>query len=653
MISLNNITVRFDGIALFENITFKVNPKNRIGLAGRNGAGKSTLLKIIAGIQNYDEGTVSIAKDTTIGYLPQHMKISDSRNVLEETLTAFEHINELENAIAKLNHQIAERTDYESESYLELITQVTEKTEHYQLLGGDKREGLTEQTLRGLGFQNKDFTRHTSEFSGGWRMRIELAKILLQKPDILLLDEPTNHLDIESIAWLEEILKSYHGSVIMVSHDRFFLDAITNRTIEISLGRIYDYPVAYTKYTEIIKEHREQQKATYENQQKKIKETEDFIERFRYKATKAVQVQSRIKMLEKMDRIEIDETDNSAMNLKFPPAPRSGDVVVDVNQVSKSYGDLLVFQQANFIIERGEKISFVGKNGEGKTTLVRIIMDEIPYDGHLKIGHNVKIGYYAQNQPEQLNPNKTVFETIDDIATGDMRTKTRDILGAFLFGSEDIDKKVSILSGGEKARLALACMLLEPVNLLVMDEPTHHLDMISKDVLKSALQKFDGTLIIISHDRYFLEGLSDKTYEFRNKKVIEHLGGIDEFIRKRKLERLNELNSSAPKQAKKSVVKNEEKEAPVDNKQKYEARKALDKDIRKIEKEAKAKEDFISECENKIEEINHKLANPATANYATDTAELHSTEDNMEKAMEEWEILLEELHKLEEKRETL
>ncbi|PLX22006.1 MAG: glycosyl transferase family 2, partial [Salinivirgaceae bacterium] len=651
MISLNNITVRFDGIALFENITFKVNPKNRIGLAGRNGAGKSTLLKIIAGIQNYDEGTVSIAKDTTIGYLPQHMKISDSRNVLEETLTAFEHINELENAIAKLNHQIAERTDYESESYLELITQVTEKTEHYQLLGGDKREGLTEQTLRGLGFQNKDFTRHTSEFSGGWRMRIELAKILLQKPDILLLDEPTNHLDIESIAWLEEILKSYHGSVIMVSHDRFFLDAITNRTIEISLGRIYDYPVAYTKYTEIIKEHREQQKATYENQQKKIKETEDFIERFRYKATKAVQVQSRIKMLEKMDRIEIDETDNSAMNLKFPPAPRSGDVVVDVNQVSKSYGDLLVFQQANFIIERGEKISFVGKNGEGKTTLVRIIMDEIPYDGHLKIGHNVKIGYYAQNQPEQLNPNKTVFETIDDIATGDMRTKTRDILGAFLFGSEDIDKKVSILSGGEKARLALACMLLEPVNLLVMDEPTHHLDMISKDVLKSALQKFDGTLIIISHDRYFLEGLSDKTYEFRNKKVIEHLGGIDEFIRKRKLERLNELNSSAPKQAKKSVVKNEEKEAPVDNKQKYEARKALDKDIRKIEKEAKAKEDFISECENKIEEINHKLANPATANYATDTAELHSTEDNMEKAMEEWEILLEELHKLEEKRE--
>jgi ATP-binding cassette subfamily F protein 3 len=652
MISLNNITVRFDGIALFENITFKVNPKNRIGLAGRNGAGKTTLLKIIAGIQNYDEGSVAIAKETTIGYLPQHMKISDSRNVLEEALTAFENINELETAIARLNEQISERTDYESESYLSLITQVTEKTEHYQLLGGDKREGLAEQTLRGLGFQNKDFTRHTSEFSGGWRMRIELAKILLQKPDILLLDEPTNHLDIESIAWLEEMLKSYHGSVIMVSHDRFFLDAITNRTIEISLGRIYDYPVSYTKYTEIIKEHREQQKATYENQQKKIKETEDFIERFRYKATKAVQVQSRIKMLEKMDRIEIDESDNSAMNLKFPPAPRSGDVVLDVQEVSKSYGDLLVFKNANFTIERGEKISFVGKNGEGKTTLVRIIMDEIPYDGHLKIGHNVKIGYYAQNQPENLNPNKTVFETIDDIATGDMRTKTRDILGAFLFGGEDIDKKVSVLSGGEKARLSLACMLLEPVNLLVLDEPTHHLDMISKDVLKSALQKFDGTLIIISHDRYFLDGLSDKTYEFRNKKVIEHLGGIEEFIRKRKLERLNELNTSAPKQQK-PVTQNSNAEIPSDNKQKYEARKALDKDIRKIEKEAKAQEEIISECEEKISFLNQKLANPKTADYEKDTAKIKDEEKKMEIAMEKWESFLEEQHALEEKREAL
>lgn len=653
MISLNNITVRFDGIALFENITFKVNPKNRIGLAGRNGAGKSTLLKIIAGIQNYDEGTVSIAKDTTIGYLPQHMHISDNRNVLEETLTAFEHINALETEIAKINEEIAHRTDYESESYLELINQVTEKTEHYQLLGGDKREGLTEQTLRGLGFQTKDFTRHTSEFSGGWRMRIELAKILLKKPDILLLDEPTNHLDIESIAWLEEILKTYHGSVIMVSHDRFFLDAITNRTIEISLGRIYDYPVTYTKYTEIIKEHRQQQKATYENQQKKIKETEDFIERFRYKSTKAVQVQSRIKMLEKMDRVEIDQTDNTSMNLKFPPAPRSGDVVVDVNEVAKSYGDLLVFKNTNFTIERGEKISFVGKNGEGKTTLVRIIMDEIPYDGHLKIGHNVKIGYYAQNQPDKLNRNKTVFETIDDIATGDMRTKTRDILGSFLFGSEDIDKKVSVLSGGEKARLSLACMLLEPVNLLVMDEPTHHLDMISKDVLKSALQRFDGTLIIISHDRYFLEGLSDKTYEFRNKKVIEHLGGIDEFIRKRKLERLNELNTSAPKQNKEAKSQDRDSNSGVDNKQKYANRKEFDREIRKLQKEAQAQEEFISDCETKIDEINLKLADPNTADYAKDTAKLHATEKQMEEAMEKWEYLLKEIENMEEKREAI
>jgi ATP-binding cassette subfamily F protein 3 len=653
MISLNNITVRFDGIALFENITFKVNPKNRIGLAGRNGAGKSTLLKIINGIQPYDEGNVSIAKDTTIGYLPQHMRIADSRNVLEETLTAFEHINTLENDIAKINEEIAQRTDYESESYLELINQITEKTERYQLLGGDKREGLAEQTLRGLGFQTKDFTRHTSEFSGGWRMRIELAKILLKKPDILLLDEPTNHLDIESIAWLEEILKTYHGSVIMVSHDRFFLDAITNRTIEISLGRIYDYPVTYTKYTEIIKEHREQQKATYENQQKKIKETEDFIERFRYKATKAVQVQSRIKMLEKMERIEIDQSDNSSMNLKFPPAPRSGDVVIDVNEVSKNYGDLQVFKNANFIIERGEKISFVGKNGEGKTTLVRIIMDEIPYDGHLKIGHNVKIGYYAQNQPEKLNPNKTVFETIDDIATGDMRTKTRDILGAFLFGSDDIDKKVSVLSGGEKARLSLACMLLEPVNLLVLDEPTHHLDMISKDVLKRALQKFDGTLIIISHDRYFLEGLSDKTYEFRDKKVIEHLGGIDEFIRKRKLERLNELNTNAPKQTKTLAAQTNTTNPDIDNKQKYEIRKELDREIRKLQKEAQAQETLISECESKIENLNNKLANPDTADYSKDTSELHATEKQMEDSMEKWENLLVEIEEMEKKREAI
>ncbi len=649
MISLNNITVRFDGIALFENITFKVNPKNRIGLAGRNGAGKTTLLKVIAGLQNYDEGTLAISRDTSIGYLPQHMKILDKQTVIEETLTAFEHINELEEDIAHLNEAIAERTDYDSEEYMSLITRVADKNERFQMMGGEKRQGFAEQTLAGLGFKSKDFTRQTSEFSGGWRMRIELAKIILQQPDVLLLDEPTNHLDIESIAWLEDLLKNYSGSVIMVSHDRLFLDAITNRTIEISMGRIYDYPVPYSEYTKLIEERRETQRASYENQQKKIKETEEFIEKFRYKATKAVQVQSRVKMLEKMDRIEIDETDNTTMKLRFPPAPRSGDVVIMAEDVGKSFGDLEVFKNANLTIERGEKVSFVGKNGEGKTTLVRIIMNEIEHDGELKIGHNVKIGYYAQNQPESLNPNKTVFETIDDLATGDMRTKTRDILGSFLFSGEDIDKQVSVLSGGERSRLAIACMLLEPINLLVMDEPTHHLDMHSKDVLKQALNNFDGTLIIISHDRYFLENLTDKTYEFRNKKVIEHLGGIEEFIRKRKLERLNELNSTV------SAKKNEkaQKEQGKDNKERYEDRKKMDKNIRKAEKQAEELEAKIAEYEKAIDELNAKMANPETAEYAEDTQKLNDFEEAMSNAMVEWDRSLEEAEKLKAKRDEI
>ncbi|MFO7862495.1 MAG: ATP-binding cassette domain-containing protein, partial [Salinivirgaceae bacterium] len=513
-----------------------------------------------------------------------------------------------------------------------------------------KREGLAEQTLMGLGFTAKDFTRSTSEFSGGWRMRIELAKILLQRPDVLLLDEPTNHLDIESISWLEELLKNYSGSVIMVSHDRAFLDAITNRTIEISMGKIYDYPVPYTKYKELIAERREQQKAAYENQQKKIKETEDFIEKFRYKATKAVQVQSRVKMLEKMDRVTIDETDSTVMNLRFPPAPRSGDVVLVADEVGKRYNDNLVFSGATFDIERGDKISFVGKNGEGKTTLVRIIMQEIDYDGHLKIGHNVKIGYYAQNQPEALNPNKTVFETIDDIAVGDMRTKTRDILGSFLFSGEDIEKPVSVLSGGERARLSLACMLLEPVNLLVMDEPTHHLDMFSKDVLKQALKNYNGTLIMISHDRYFLEGLTEKTYEFRDKKVIEHLGGIEEFIRKRKLDRLNELNATAEHKTNNQV---QDQPKQVDNKKRYAERKNLDRDIRKMERESEENERKIEKLEQQIDSINEKLANPEDANYEEDTKTLHQLESELAKAMKDWEKALADVEKLEKERKAL
>lgn len=648
MISLNDITVRFDGVALFEKISFKVNPKNRIGLAGRNGAGKTTLLKIIAGIQDFDEGELAVGKDTTIGYLPQHMQVSDRLNVMEETLTAFEQINALEQEIARLNEKLAQRTDYESEAYMQLINKVTEKTERYQMYGGDKREGLAEQTLYGLGFEETDFSRSTSQFSGGWRMRIELAKILLQQPDVLLLDEPTNHLDIESISWLEELLKNYQGAVIMVSHDRVFLDAITNRTIEISLGRIYDYPVPYTQYTAMIKERREQQKAAYENQQKKIKETEEFIEKFRYKATKAVQVQSRIKMLEKMERIEIDDQDNAVMNLRFPPAPRSGDIVIDAQDVGKSYGTHNVFSKAAFTIERGEKVSFVGKNGEGKTTMVRIIMDEIRYDGHLKIGHNVKIGYYAQNQPELLDPKKTVFQTIDDLATGDMRTKTRDILGSFLFSGEDIDKQVSVLSGGERARLAIACMLLEPINLLVMDEPTHHLDMHSKDILKKALNNFDGTLIIISHDRYFLENLSNKTYEFRNQHVIEHLGGIDEFIRKRKLERLHQLNTSASSKPGKNKTSGENK---IAGKEDYKQRKELDRSIRKAQKKADDLEAQINNFEMQITELNKKLTDPNEADYDTDSQKLRNAEQDLEQTMEKWEKASEEVDLLKKKRE--
>ena len=495
MISINQLTISFGGFDLFKDVSFLINSRDKIGLVGKNGAGKTTLLKAINGEQSFDKGQISVPNDTRIGYLPQQMRIKDTVSVNEEALTAFEELNKLEIEIAKANKEITSRTDYESNSYHKLIDKVTELNHQYDILGGTSKEANVEQVLLGLGFQRSDFTRPTAEFSGGWRMRIELAKLLLKKPDVLLLDEPTNHLDIESIQWLEDLLKNYPGAVVMVSHDRKFLDTVTNRTVEIILGKIYDYNVPYSKFLELRKERREQLIASYKNQQKQIQDSERFIERFRYKNTKAVQVQSRIKQLDKLDRIEIEEEDLSSMHFSFPSAPHSGKIVVETKGITKRFGDLTVFQDIDMVLEKGEKISFVGKNGEGKTTLSRIIVGEINHEGGLKIGHNVKIGYFAQNQTELLDEKKTVFETIDDIAVGEIRTKTRSILGSFLFSGEDIEKKVSVLSGGEKTRLALACMLLEPVNMLVLDEPTNHLDMLSKDILKKALLKFEGTVI--------------------------------------------------------------------------------------------------------------------------------------------------------------
>lgn len=534
MISVEGLTVEFGGFTLFDGLSFVVNKKDRIALVGKNGAGKSTMLKIFAGLQQPTSGNVSVPKDITIGYLPQHMQLADSRTVREEAEQAFEHIHQLEQEIERLNLQLAERTDYESESYQQLIDKVTHQSELFQMVGGTNYHAELERTLVGLGFKRSDFERPTSEFSGGWRMRIELAKLLLRRPDVLLLDEPTNHLDIESIQWLETFITTRANAVILVSHDRAFIDNTTTRTLEIELGKIYDYKVKYSEYVELRKERLEQQLRAYENQQKKLADTEAFIERFRYKATKAVQVQSRIKQLEKVDRIEVDDVDHSRLSLKFPPAPRSGSYPVIAENVSKRYGDHLVFKEVTLTINRGDKVAFVGKNGEGKSTLVKCIMDEIGYEGKLQLGHNVKIGYFAQNQAQLLDENMTVFDTVDYVAQGDIRTKIRDILGAFMFGGEASDKKVRVLSGGERSRLAMIRLLLDPVNLLILDEPTNHLDMRSKDVLKSALKEFDGTVIVVSHDREFLDGLVDKVYEFGNQKVIEHLGGIYAFLEKKK-----------------------------------------------------------------------------------------------------------------------
>lgn len=645
MISVEGLTVEFGGFTLFDDVSFVVNKKDRIALVGKNGAGKSTMLKIFAGLQSPTSGTVSVPKETTIGYLPQQMQLTDTRTVKEEAELAFGHIREMEKEIERLNLQLAERTDYETESYQKLIDKVTHLSEHFQMMGGSNYHAELERTLIGLGFTRTDFDRPTSEFSGGWRMRIELAKLLLRRPDVLLLDEPTNHLDIESIQWLENFIATRANAVILVSHDRAFIDNTTFRTIEIELGQIYDYKVKYSDYVELRKERREQQLRAFENQQKKLADTEAFIERFRYKATKSVQVQSRIKQLEKVERIEVDDVDTAMLSLKFPPAPRSGSYPVIAEEVSKSYGDHLIFEHVTLTINRGDKVAFVGKNGEGKSTLVKCIMDQIDYEGKLQLGHNVKIGYFAQNQAQMLDDNLTVFDTIDYVAEGDIRTKIRDILGAFMFGGEASDKKVKVLSGGERSRLAMIRLLLEPVNLLILDEPTNHLDMRSKDVLKDALREFDGTVIVVSHDREFLDGLVDKVYEFGNQRVVEHLGGIYEFLERKKMDSLRELERAT--QAASSS--NDMDAQPTQNKLSYEARKEQSKAIKKVEKAVAEAEKRITELENAIAAVEAKLATPEGASDTSLYNDYSSLKKELSDVMDTWTEQTIELEELNEK----
>ena len=597
MISVDNLTVQFNGTEIFSNVSFAIGDKERIGLIGKNGAGKTTLLKVIAGKQTIESGNITIPEGNTVGYLPQQMKHQSSKSVFDEALLAFSNILKLEKEIEQINIELANRDDYESDEYFKLIHNLSDKNERFHMLGGTTITAETEKILIGLGFIKSEFNKKCNQFSGGWRMRIELAKILLSKPNLLLLDEPTNHLDIESIQWLEDFLQSYSGAVLIISHDILFLNNLTTRTIELSLGTIYDYKLPYTKFIEFRKLQREQQKAAFENQQKKIEKTEEFIERFRYKATKAVQVQSKIKQLKKIDLIEIEQTDNSKINIKFPEPPRSGQVVVNIKNLNKSYGDKLILSDINFSIEKGDKIAFVGKNGEGKTTLSRIIVGDTDYSGFLNLGHNIKIGYFAQNQDEILDQNKTVFQTLDDVAVGEVRTKLRNILGAFLFKGEDIDKKVKVLSGGEQSRLAIAKLLLEPVNFLILDEPTNHLDIYSKNILKEALKNFSGTILIVSHDRDFLNGLVNIVYEFKNKNIKQHIGGIFDFLEKKKIENLNQLNNKE----KLKTVNN--KVTKVDNKLKYIKRKNIEKDIRKLKNTISKLEIEIEKYENKISEM--------------------------------------------------
>ena len=677
MISVDNLTVSFGGWDLFKDISFLINPKDRIGLVGKNGAGKSTMLKVLTGEQPPSSGGVSRNGDCTIGYLPQQMKVADTTTLYAETEAAFGEVIDLEKEIAHLTEQITVRTDYESKEYETLLHRLNDCNDRFQILGGLNREAEIEKTLLGLGFKRSDFTRATSEFSGGWRMRIELAKLLLRRPSLFLLDEPTNHLDIESIEWLESYLKEYNGAVVLISHDRAFLDNVTTRTIEISLGKATDYKVPYSRYVELRNERRQQQMAAYLNQQKMIEQPEDFIERFRYKPTKSNQVQSRIKQLEKIERIEIEEEDLATLNIKFPPAPRSGQVVVEAKEAGKSFGEKHVFSDATFTIERGEKVALVGRNGEGKTTFARLVIGESePSRGVVRVGHNVHIGYYAQNQDDLMNGDFTVFDTLDRVAVGDVRTKLRDILGAFLFRGEDIDKKVKVLSGGERARLAMARLMLEPYNLLVLDEPTNHMDMRSKDILKNALQKYNGTVIVVSHDREFLDGLVDKVYEFRDGRVKEHLGGIYDFLRDRQLESMRELdraNSSAAVAAQSSgpgtnpVPGNRSKgtagkspangatspaKPALSGKELYTLKREADKQLRKAERDVEQAEEQIMALEKQIAGMDKQMADPAAHGIdlsdGTLYAQYNELKDQLSKLTYRWEELNIELENAQE-----
>ena len=647
MISVEGLKVEFNATPLFEDVSYVINKKDRIALVGKNGAGKSTMLKILAGIQQPTSGVVAVPRECTIGYLPQVMVLSDERTVMQEAELAFEHIFEMQADIERMNQQLAERTDYDSEDYQKLIDRFTHENERFLMMGGTNYRAEVERTLQGLGFCREDFDRPTSEFSGGWRMRIELAKLLLRRPDVLLLDEPTNHLDIESIQWLENFLSTRANAVVLVSHDRAFLNNVTTRTIEITCGRIYDYKVKYDEFVTLRKERREQQLRAYENQQKQIQDTEEFIERFRYKATKAVQVQSRIKQLEKIERIEVDEEDNSALRLKFVCSSRSGNYPVICEDVAKAYGNHVIFHDVNLTINRGEKVAFVGKNGEGKSTLVKCIMDEITdYTGKLTLGHNVQIGYFAQNQAQLLDENLTVFDTIDRVAVGDIRLKIRDILGAFMFGGEASDKKVKVLSGGERTRLAMIKLLLEPVNFLILDEPTNHLDMRSKDVLKEAIRDFDGTVIIVSHDRDFLDGLATKVYEFGGGLVKEHLGGIYDFLQKKQIESLNDLQkspslSSSPS-AEKTVAGGNVGATvalPSAAKLSYEEQKELNKRLKKLERRVADCEAEIEQTEAAISILEAKMATPEGASDMALYEQHQKLKAQLDSVMEEWDAV--------------
>jgi ATP-binding cassette subfamily F protein 3 len=639
MVSVQDISVSFGSFDLLTNVSFLINDQDRIGLAGKNGAGKSTLLKIISGQQSPTSGQIDMSKDVSIGYLPQQMKVDDTTTVINETVTAFSELLGLSDEIEYCSSEIARREDYESDDYLKLCDHLTVVEERYRMMGGANYMAEAELTLLGLGFERKDFERPTSELSGGWRMRIELAKILLRKPSLFLLDEPTNHLDIESIQWLETFLAGYPGAVVLVSHDRAFLDNVTRRTIEISLGKIYDYKASWSKYLIMREERREQQLASFRNQQKMIEDTEKFIERFRYKATKAVQVQSKIKQLDKVERLEVDEEDKSSINLRFPPSPRSGTVVVEAENLSKKYGSLTVLNKIDFKIQRGEKVAFVGRNGEGKTTLSKIIINELDWSGSLKIGHNVRIGYFAQNQDVLLDESKTVLQTIDDIAKGDIRTKIRDMLGAFLFRGDDVEKKVKVLSGGERARLALVKLLLEPANLLVLDEPTNHLDMRSKDILKQALIKYDGTLIVVSHDRDFLDGIVEKIFEFKHNKIKENIGGIYDFLRKKKIDNLKDIE-------KRDKIKYAAAQENVSsNKQKYLDKKEFDRNLRKIRKRLEESESTIERIEAEIIAVDKSFMEPGNSSEAheLDYIKYQELKEKLNEEMNRWAQYSEEV----------